>query len=64
VCESERHEKRSEFAARLHGRHLDELAEPERVARHTAAYGKVPETTEERWLTDESTAVLDEGEAS
>ncbi len=35
-----------------------EAGEHERVARHAAAYGKVPETPEERWLADESTVVL------
>ncbi len=35
-----------------------EIAERERVARYTAAYGKVPETPEERWLADESAVML------
>lgn len=59
-----RHERRSEFVARLYRRYLDEIAERERVARYAAAYEKVPEAPEEQWLADESTAVLfdDEGE--
>ena len=57
-----RHERRSEFVARLYRRYLDEIAERERVARYAAAYAKQPETMTERWLTDRSAALLFDSE--
>jgi metal-responsive CopG/Arc/MetJ family transcriptional regulator len=48
------HEQRSEFVARLYRRYFQEVEEQDRVARYTAAYGKLPETAEERWLVDQS----------
>lgn len=57
-----RHERRSEFVARLYRRYLDEIAEHERVARYAAAYARVPETPEEHWLTDESMGLLADDE--
>lgn len=59
--ERERHrrnEGRSEFVARLYRRYLDDVEEQERVARYTAAYARVPETDEERWLEEESLRAL------
>jgi len=53
-----RHERRSEFVARLYRRYLQEVEEQDRVARYAAGYGKVPETAEERWLVDQSLTEL------
>jgi metal-responsive CopG/Arc/MetJ family transcriptional regulator len=52
------HERRSEFVARLYRRYLQEIDEQERVARYAAAYAKLPETPEERWLVDQSISAL------
>jgi metal-responsive CopG/Arc/MetJ family transcriptional regulator len=54
-----RHERRSEFVASLYRRYLHEVDERDRVARHTAAYAKLPETPEERWLVEQSISDLD-----
>jgi metal-responsive CopG/Arc/MetJ family transcriptional regulator len=53
-----RHERRSEFVARLYRRYLQEVDEQDRAARYAAAYGKLPETPEERWLVEQSIAAL------
>jgi metal-responsive CopG/Arc/MetJ family transcriptional regulator len=53
-----RHERRSEFVARLYRRYLQEMDEQDRVARYAAAYKKVPETPEEHWLVEQSVAAL------
>lgn len=55
-----RHERRSEFVAGLYRRYLDEVEEQERVARYTAAYARLPETPEERWLVERSREVLEQ----
>jgi metal-responsive CopG/Arc/MetJ family transcriptional regulator len=57
-----RHERRSEFVARLYRRYLDEIAERERAARYAAAYAREPETAAERWLTERSTELLGDDE--
>ena len=54
-----RHERRSEFAARLYRRYLQEAEERDRVARYAAAYASVPEAPEERWLVERSREVLE-----
>jgi metal-responsive CopG/Arc/MetJ family transcriptional regulator len=53
-----RHERRSEFVARLYRRYLQEIEEQDRVARYAAAYRKLPETPEERWLVQQSLTEL------
>jgi metal-responsive CopG/Arc/MetJ family transcriptional regulator len=56
-------EGRSQFVAGLYRRYLQQVDERERAARYAAAYGKLPETPEERWLVEQSVdALADAGE--
>jgi metal-responsive CopG/Arc/MetJ family transcriptional regulator len=55
-----RQERRSEFVAGLYRRYLDEVEERDRVARYEAAYARLPETREERWLVERSREVLEQ----
>lgn len=52
------HMGRSEFVASLYRRYRDELEMQERIARYRAAYGNLPETAEERTLTEASMQLL------
>ena len=55
-------EGRSQFVAGLYRRYLQEVDERQRVARYAAAYGKLPETPEERWLVEQSVDGLADAE--
>ncbi len=52
------HLSRSRFVADLYRRYQEALEERRRVARYAAAYGKVPATDAEDYLTDRSAEVL------
>ena len=52
------HMSRSEFIANLYRRYHDELEMERRIARYKAAYAKLPETDEERALTEMSMQLL------
>jgi metal-responsive CopG/Arc/MetJ family transcriptional regulator len=56
------HEGRSQFVAGLYRRYLQEVDERQRAARYAAAYGKLPETPEERWLVQQSLDALADAE--
>jgi metal-responsive CopG/Arc/MetJ family transcriptional regulator len=55
-------EGRSQFVAGLYRRYLREVDERQRAARYAAAYGKLPETPEERWLVERSVDALADAE--
>lgn len=66
AVEEERHaagRSRSEQLAEVYRRHLEQLEEQRRVERYAAAYAQLPETAEERWLTEASTDLILGGEA-
>ena len=52
------HVSRSEFVADLYRRYRETVEERRRVARYATAYGKVPTTEAEDYLTERSAGVL------